>query len=642
MRPLLLPLLLIGCSDYKISNTDDNLGGDATATAAADDIGDSAAPAACEASTWPAEDIGFTDTCPAEPKGGFTPIVEWDAGAGYNCTALPVVADLDGDGLPEILYNRTDFWSFFGGTGTLVALHGDGSGTLWEAEGALGYGAAPAVADLDGDGSPEIVVVREYENPIDIFSGSFGADGDYTAVLYDASGNELWESAHFIAGDFDYAAAPVISDMDHDGSPEIVIGRVILSADGSTRGVGEYGQGSWGYDPTGIFSSGGLEASISAVADIDLDGVEEVIVGDALYSPDGTALWVDTSSTADDGMIAVANLDSDPEGEWVASTGNTVRAHDTDGSLLWGPVVIPSGNILSVAGIADLDGDGMPEIVVAGGNELICLNHDGSELWRAQAHDESGATGASIFDFEGDGELEVVYIDEVEMSAFEGATGQRKFYSSEHASATMMDYPVIADVDGDDHAEIVVCHGGYSTALSVYGDQDNSWAPARGLWNQHAYSINNINDDLTVPTTATPAFTDNNTWHAGVAGTGEGLFHDLEVEIVEVCTDECDEGVVYVTIRMRNRGEQPVPAGLSAALYAQTAGTNTLLATITAPADIPGGTSSEGLLLTVDGAALAGADALVAIVDDDGTGTGVIEECAEQNNDYTFSGPFCE
>ena len=55
----------------------------------------------------------------------------------------------------------------------------------------------------------------------------------------------------------------------------------------------------------------------------------------------------------------------------------------------------------------------------------------------------------------------MVYIDEVEMAAYDGATGALKFYSTEHSSATIFDYPVIADVDGDDHAEIVVCHDGY-------------------------------------------------------------------------------------------------------------------------------------------------------------------------------------
>jgi len=644
MPRLVLLCLVWGCSDYKISTVDgDNNGADDTA-AGDDQPGDTdPGDGVCSQEPWPAVDVGLTDTCPEPPAGGFTPIVEWSTGSNYNCTALPVVADIDGDGVPEILYNRTDWFSFFGARGTLVAERGDGSGVLWEAAVDMGYGSSPAVADIDADGSPEIFVVREYENPIDITSGSFGGDGDYTVVMLDASGSVQWESEHFIAGDFDYATAVAVSDMDGDGSAEVIAGRVILNAaDGTTRGVGALGRGSWGYDPFQILSEFGLEASVSAVVDIDLDGTEEVIVGDALYGPDGTLLWQDTRFDADDGMIAVANLDDDPEGEWIASTNNTVRAHDTDGTLLWGPVTIPSGNILSVPAVADLDLDGMPEIVVAGGNTLMCLNHDGTQLWTAPASDESGATGAAVFDFEGDGQPEVVYIDEQQMAAFDGATGAIKFHSTKHNSATMMDYPVIADVDGDDHAEIVVCHAGYSVAMSVYGDFDNTWASARTVWNQHAYSINNINDDLTLPASPAPAFADGNTWHAGVAGDGSGLIDDLEAEIVEVCTEECGEGVVYVTVRIRNRSEEAVPAGVRGALYARSGGLDTLVGFVVTDAEIPSATSSEGLTMTVDAGLLDGAGALVFVVDDDGYGNGAIDECSEQNNDFVYSDALCD
>ena len=71
---------------------------------------------------------------------------------------------------------------------------------------------------------------------------------------------------------------------------------------------------------------------------------------------------------------------------------------DADERLLWGPMEIQGGNILSTPAVADLDNDGMPEIVMAGGNTLWTLNHDGTLLWEAPVTDESGATGASIFD----------------------------------------------------------------------------------------------------------------------------------------------------------------------------------------------------------------------------------------------------
>ncbi|HJN74253.1 MAG TPA: VCBS repeat-containing protein [Myxococcota bacterium] len=616
-------LLCLACQDYKLHGEGDVPGGTDDSGWSEDDTSDPEGEI-CDVGAEAIE-VGVTDTC-VPHEGGFTPIVEWEE-SGTGCTALPVVGDLDGDGMPEILVNE----SFVMGTGTLHALHGDGSGSLWSVNAQAGYGASPALGDIDDDGLPEIAIIREYES-------NMFADGDYTVVLYSGEGNELWESDHFIGLDFNYAGAPVISDMDHDGIPEIVAGRVILDGlTGGTRGVGEYGHGSFGIIGFGDYIMS--EGSMAAVSDLDLDGEEEVIVGNAIYEIDGEAIWSDASQS--DGMVAVANFDSDPEGEFVAVSNNTYRLHDTDGSIIWGPETIPSGNILSVPAIADIDLDGEPEILVAGGNELRAVNADGSLLWRATVKDESGATGASVFDFDGDGEPEVVYIDEIEMAAYDGITGAQEFYSSDHASGTMYDYPVIADVDADDQAEIVVCHNGYSSMMSVYGDQDESWPPARQLWNQHAYSISNINDDLSVPETATPNFQHTNTWHSAIATEGYGLTDDLEAEIVEICEDECDAGVVYVVVRLYNKGSEEIAAGVKMTLYGEAGAYRYALSTIETTDAIPSGWSTEGFEIELYSDQLTSMDGLVLVADDDGTGTGAIAECSESNNDYVRSGPFC-
>ncbi len=621
----LISVLLLGCSDYKLRGEEDNNGNGRDSGYDWDDTGD--ADDVCEGGDFAATEVGLSDHCYAG-DGSFTPIVEWDYGDATGCTAQPAVGDLDGDGMPEIVINISPL-SF---PGTLTALHGDGSGVLWTVNAEVAYGSGATLADVDDDGSPEVFYAKEYTQ-------SLFTEGDYTVVALDSAGKQVWESEHFIGLDFDWATAISVSDMDHDGVPELVAGRVILNAvTGDTLGVGEHGRGSYGISGFGDFSIS--EGSVSAIADLDLDGVEEVVTGNAIYAIDGSTLWADPSE--DDGMIAIANLDSDPEGEFIAISYNTYRAHDTDGSILWGPTAINKGNILSVPAVADLDLDGFPEFVVAGGNELRVVNHDGSILWTAKAQDESGATGASIFDFEGDGQPDVVYIDEIEMIAFDGATGAVKFYSTEHASGTMFDYPAIADVDADDQAEIVVCHSGYASALSVYGDQDESWPPARQVWNQHAYSISNINDDLSVPTTAVPGFTDTNTWHSAIASDGYGLVADLEGSILDVCEDDCDAGTVRVVVRMDNKGAEAIGAGVNLALYGDIGAYRYLLAQHTTTADVDSGWSTEGIEFELIADQLAQVEMLYLEVDDDGTGTGAIAECSEKNNTFEWAGPFCQ
>jgi hypothetical protein len=623
----------LSCSDYKFADVRDPTPGADDADTGIEDIDDDSGtpstPGECDVPAVPGGFFGFTDACPSAPEGGFTPIVEWTAEPGKTCRALPAVGDLDGDGMPEIVLNISDQFDVFGGYGELVVLRGDGSGEVWRRTAQLGYAASPAIGDVTGDGRPDIVVVKEYENSL------FGV-GSYAVVLYDADGVIQWESDRFIGDDFDYASAPVLSDMDHDGSAEIVVGRVILNADGSTRGIGSVGRGSFGIMP-GAMSEG----SVPAVADLDLDGTEEVIVGNAMYSPDGTVLWADFSQP--DGITSVANLDDDPEGEFVAVSFDTVRAVDTDGTLMWGPFALPGANIVSPAAIGDIDADGDPEIIVAGGNEIWALERDGTLQWSASVHDETGATGPALFDFEGDGIMEVVYIDEIQMVAFDGVTGATKFHSTEHSSDTMYDYPVIADVDGDDQAEIVVCHAGFSTAMSVYGDADESWPPARKIWNQHAYSITNINDDLSIPVEATPNFTLYNNYHAAIdRAAGYELADDVSSMIADVCIDECDSGRVLVTVQLINLSEAPLYSALDLALYAVIDGDLSLVATSSDTYELDPGYVTEGWIIEVDADLLAGATGLRLVADDDGTGTGTLSECSEADNADDWPGPFCE
>ena len=617
-------LLLVACQDYDLKANDDDPG---VATDPEDTDGTGATTDdACPPLTADPEAVPRNDACDFEIS-GFEPVVAWDV-PGRRSEALPVVGDIDGDGRPEIvaIWNEGLL-----GPGSIEVLHGDGSGTLWADDTyKLGYGSAPALADLDGDGSPEIIVVVEYQTSL------FGS-GDYTLLAYDATGGVAWETEHFVDREFDYATGVIVSDMDHDGSPEVIAGNVIFNADGTTRTASNY-------DSRGCPADAGVlkEGAFPAVADLDLDGEEELITGNTITDIDGRSLWRDASYS--DGAVGVANLDGDPEGEFVVTMYNQVRAHDTDGTLIWGPLTFRTANILASTAIADIDGDGEVEIVTAGGNELRAINADGSTLWTTGITDESGATGASIFDFDGDGVPEVVYIDEIKMYAFNGADGAVKFSSDEHGSVTMYDYPVIADVDSDGHAEIVVVHDVYSTGLSVYEDANDSWAPARDVWNQHAYSITNINDDLSVPVTATQNFTTYNNWHSALAlAPGESLAADVSGQILDLCELDCARGVLPVLVRVNNTGSTVVPAGLPLALYAIDGADVTLVGTAVTANDLPTDVSTGGIEILADAALVGDAASLYLVVDDDGTGTGALTECLEEDNGYLFEGgPFCD
>ena len=78
----------------------------------------------------------------------------------------------------------------------------------------------------------------------------------------------------------------------------------------------------------------------SVAADLDGDGLPEVIAGASAYRANGALLW--SVPSVGDGVAAIANLDADPCPEIVVGNGRLwLLGHD--GTLRWGPLN-PPGN----------------------------------------------------------------------------------------------------------------------------------------------------------------------------------------------------------------------------------------------------------------------------------------------------------
>ncbi len=657
--PMFTLMLVAACQEY-------TLGGDKNDEVI--DPPDSDAGYGLCSFAWEGRSVDPLEDCGPYDIGGFNPFIEWEVGKGLSCTSLPAVGDINGDGTPDVAIN---FYPLVKWYGQLWVVDGATGVVIWkDVKADLGYGSGLTLADLDRDGTVEVLGVRRKGGgPGGLKLPIPGVPPPmYQVAVWDSTGLMIDSSAWFENTDFDYATGISVSDMDHDGQPEIVAGRVIFNTDLEVEGKGTRGRGAYSSGKLGPITVP-TESSLSAVADVDLDGVEEVIVGNAKYGPDGTELWYDKKQQ--DAMISVANLDDDPEGEWIGVSGNNIRAVDTDGTVIWGPKVLnAAANILSPAAIGNLDDDPYPEIIVAGGSQLVVFNHDGSRLWASGPADPelcaeepvqpftggpptgattiqdcSGATGASIFDFEGDGTPEVVYIDELSMYAFDGKTGDVKFYSDRHDSNTMMDYPVIVDVDADGSAEILVCHNGSPYGLTVYGNGDGRWAPTRTVWNQHAYSINNVEDDLTIPSNPPQGFTTHNTWHAAAAvdDSGGSERFDLQAEIVDTCSAECDLGFFYVAVQPINRTQaREIAAGVPVTLFAVQAGNLQKLVTVETTELLAPSRSGDHLTFQIRSDLVRNADALRVVIDNrGGTGPGMINECVENDNSFEIEGPFC-
>jgi hypothetical protein len=554
--------------------------------------------------------------CENEPAiGMFDPVVEWQKTAwevapGYNQVMMaPIVADVNGDALPDILYVTYAGGGYLA-AGVLRVISGDGQTEILSIadKGVLGSSGL-AAADIDDDGMLEIAAVT----------------GTSEVTVFEHDGTVKWTSPP-LAGHVVYPAmaAPAIADLDGDGSPEVILGRAILNNDGSLRGAGMYGTGAPTY------------GSASFAADIlNDDGIQEVVVGNALYDPEGNAYWYNQMP---DGYPAVADFDLDGQAEIVVVSIGTVRLQDAAGIVLW-DVTNPAG-VGGPPTIADYDGDGLPEVGVAGSAGYVVFDTDGSILWQNPTQDASSAiTGSSVYDFEGDGIADVVYADEINLYVYSGVDGAVKLKYEPHDSGTLIEYPIVVDVDGDDQVEIVVGHNnliGSSFGLTVLGDMNGSWRPGRKMWNQHAYNITNINDDGTVWHDPDPHNWElYNNFRSGDLSAPDGLkAPDLVMLSPESCLNECS-GADQVTIwvQLGNAGAVALTAGATIEIYGTSMGVESLVQEIPVDVVLEPGEYADAMSIDVN---TAGLDELrvVAVPNE--------AECiVDPANEIVLEAPFC-
>ena len=577
----------------------------------------------------PAGTVSTDPTCTYVPTGSFNPTVEWSISsfatyANYKHVIMaPMVGELtddNGDGsineddTPDIAFVAFSRASGAGSDGVLRIVSGTGyveklavsSKTYNTASYAPYRYSNIAVGDIDNDGEIEIVATVYRSSNSSCYTGA-----------YDVSGNLEWVYTATAVGCRSHA--PALADLEGDGDVEVMMGRLILNGNGTLQANGTGGQGYYS-----TYSNAGF---MSFAADLDLDGDQEVIAGSSIYNANGSS-YCATGTT--DGYPAVANLDSDAAGEFVVVAGGTIRIFDTNCTQLYSYSVY-GGGYGGPPTIADFDGDGSPELGLAGNTYYTVYEINGTRLWSAAITDaSSSSTGSSVFDFEGDGSAEVVYADETRLWVFDGATGTVLVQNSQHGSGTVNEYPTIADIDGDGNAEIVVPNDNTYTGLTVLGDADDEWVNARMLWNQHAYSVNNINDDLTIPSNPGNNWSDSNSFRQGLQGTMSPLdAPNLYVEAWGSCQSACGQDV-DILAQVLNDGLVRVGADTTLVLYGENAaGVRTELDRTTLGTTLGAGARSATSTFTLTSAEVLSYTSLVVVADADGEAN----ECDEADNE---------
>jgi len=549
--------------------------------------------------------------------------------------SIPAAGDIDGDGFPEILVAlETGGFQLLDSRGAIVF---ESPAGLWPDDDEWAY-PSPAIANLDFSGFAEAV----FGNRVITFTKENGELAIERIFVGDrTSGTQA------LGGDSAHLGPMVcVADLASDVGLEIVAGTTLYRLP---------------EDPPAGCGSADDPCPLEVVWDaseVNPGAIEEsereafCAVADVLGEDRDAAPGPENPLDGKAEVVLIANgflllLDGE--------TGEILRNEDLEG-----------GDVGGAPNVDDFDGDGFPEIATAladfytvvdlqdpvedtcpawpfqldprspppqenpertpGGTDdagsctedadcnegavcnaiagkCVCL-HNG---WRRNTEDDSSrATSSSVFDFNGDGAAEVVYNDECYFRLYDGATGAVHL-ALPSLSRTLIENPVVADVDNDGNAEIVFgqnnarqqCNEGnrapndgdnwgpedrldswpdgqddvqkisLPNGLEVWGDPSDQWVAARRIWNQHAYHVTNVTESGAIPLHEPESWRElngrlYNTYRSQPRN--YGIAPDLAVTAIQVSSPDvaCGElsDDIEITVEIENLGDLRVGPGV--------------------------------------------------------------------------------
>jgi hypothetical protein len=431
------------------------------------------------------------EACPAPPSASWQPLSpctaptdfrglqfavlwQWTAPANIDL-GLPLVARLtddNGDGridlqdAPDVLVN-----GYLGNDA--VVLGGRTGAERFRVAAGAGYGVPSALGDIDADGEVDIVV-----------------EDQGLVVAYNHDGSLKWRADATPDNGRDLGAL-TLADLDHDGAVEILSDAELFDNRGHH-----------------LLSLTPARTNAAPLAvDLDGDGDLEVIFAGGAYRRDGSVYYQSASANA---FAQVADLDRDgvPEVILVGEAELIVLEHDGRERKRVALIGEQQAQLTGPGLIVDVDGDGVPDIGIAGHDHYQLFAADLSLRWSVPISYGAFVYGSTAFDFDGNGTQEILYGDKDALRVFDGATGTT-LATWPLPTGAAMGYPVVADVNNDGSADIVLATGqrdGMPAHVYALGAAQGHFAPAPGVWNQYNYFVSNVSPDGTIPRVQPPSW----------------------------------------------------------------------------------------------------------------------------------------
>ncbi len=360
-----------------------------------------------------------------------------DTGAGSVA-----IADIDGDGRRDLVVGNagtTTLSVFFNTTAPGATL------PAFAARQAIDVGDKPefvAAGDLNGDGRPDLAVAS--------------VSGNFTTVLFNTTLPASAVAAFAAMPPFTTGTSPsyvAIADLNGDGRPDLAVAAAAGPAVWTLLNRTVPGDSDGAFSAASAHAGGGTNAAAVAVADMNADGVADLVVGD-LASP------------------AVSVIEG--------TAPATITAVD-----FTAPTTAAAGTLPIDVDIADMNGDGKPDVVAADllGNVVSVLLNGTAPAAAVPALSTAqtfatgaGPRGVAIADLNGDGKPDILTANEAGNTVsivFNTTTAASATLSfSSHADLPVGDFPfavTAADFNGDGLPEIAVANA-HDNTVTVAGN----------------------------------------------------------------------------------------------------------------------------------------------------------------------------
>ncbi|MDR2126025.1 MAG: DUF11 domain-containing protein, partial [Prevotellaceae bacterium] len=571
--------------------------------------------------------------------------------------STPLAGDLDGDGITEIVAFGDDKTKLY----ILDGRNGDELKTLT----ILGHTSA---------GTSNVVLTK-----INGVGAIFNAGTDGTMILYSVSSTpgvrpiQFQQQWSVSSGLYIGPSMPIATDFDGDGIVEFVAGKYIIdSQDGTVLATLPYRSE----------SSPEFRSSFHYALDLDGDELPEIVSGTEVYkfsrnTNPNLQLWRSLSSISGggskrDGTSMGADVNQDGNVDLVfyptEAVGGDMVIWTPQTSIIIGSIPHPgSDKFHSYPFVGDIDGvissgKKYPEIVIITARQLTAYKFNGTSFvqkWTMSNSDASGATSITLFDFNLDGMVELVYRDETQLQIFDGSadnTAPSLLYSQTSSSLTCNEAPIIADVTGDGSADIIVTgrnDGQYLRAgeIDVFEGGASKWASCPPVWNQQFYSPLHVNADLTIPTRIKPVNltftrTDNSTVEFYNGGPMQAPYVseetylpiDLSPDVYVVSGTLAYNGSsVTLTITFGNQGFATAQANTPIRYYKNSIASGNIIGNETLGVNLAPG-QTQTITKTITGLSPMPAQFYVRILDDGAhfPATGAFSDCNLTNNTKSF------